>query len=198
MGIFTWLDRVAGDSRHGKDWQKLHDFGRDKVIPYGDTLTKEGLSGLRKLDSTYEDRLKDPLGATGRGIFARARGNLSDDFARTVNAGMARREQLARQTGGGLTPEQIAALDAQERREANEGLFRGENDLAMGEAGMTLEETGKLFDRMEGIRRTVIGVGQDEKTRGLQTMIAALTGRTGRVKAIADTFSNIYGSSKGG
>jgi hypothetical protein len=128
--------------------------------------------------------LNDPLGSVGRGIFARARGNLSDDYTRTVNSGMARRSQLALQTGGTLTPEQIAALDAQDRRDASEGLFRGETDLSTQEAGMTLSETGKLFDRMEGIDKTVAGIGQDERTRGLQAILASMLGRTDRMKAI--------------
>jgi hypothetical protein len=152
---------------------------------YGGELTEEGLTGLRGLRGQYQDRLKDPLGENGRGIFARARGNLSDDFARTVNSGVARRRQLAVQSGGSLTAEQMAALDAGERRDASEGLFKGENDLSIAETEMTLGETNKLFDRMEGIDKTVTGVGQDEKTRGLQTMLSALTLGLERNKAIS-------------
>lgn len=183
MGIFTLLDRVAGDSNLVNDWRKVGTTGYGGY-DYGKTLTDEGLNGLRGQNDLYKQRLSDPLGSVGRGIFARARGNLADDYTRTVNSGMARRSQLALQTGGTLTPEQIAALDAQDRRDASEGLFRGETDLSTQEAGMTLTETGKLFDRMEGINKTVAGIGQDERTRGLQAVIASMLGRTDRMKAI--------------
>jgi hypothetical protein len=183
MGIFNFFERSMGDSRIGKDWQKSHDLGRG-IAAGGDTLTQEGLTGLRGLRGQYQDQLRDPLGENGRGIFARARGNLSDDFARTVNSGVARRRQLATQSGGSLTAEQMAALDAQERREASEGLFQGENELSIGETQMTLDQTNRLYDRMEGIDRTVTGVGQDEKSRGLQTMLTALAGRTDRANKI--------------
>lgn len=151
---------------------------------YGSGLTEEGLGGLRSLDSTYQNRLNDPLGAAGRGIFARARGNLSDDFTRTIASGQARRAQLAAQSGGTLTPEQVAALDSQDRRAAGEGLFKGESDVSQSEAAMTMSETGKLFDRMESIRKTIVGVGQDEKSRALSSIIDSLKISLDRNKAL--------------
>ena len=165
------------------EWKKIGGYG-DAANAYGGKLTEEGLGGLRSLRGTYADRLKDPLGEVGRGIFARARGQLSDDFTRNVNSGQARRAQLALQSGGSLTPEQIAALDQETRRDAGDQKFRSESDLAQGEAGLTLSEMGKFFDRMEGIDRTITGVGQDEKTRGLGTMLAAITGRQDRMNKI--------------
>jgi len=183
VGIFTLLDRVAGDSKLVNDWRKLGTAGYGGY-DYGKTLTDEGLTSLRDQNALYKQRLNDPLGSVGRSIFTRARGNLADDYTRTVNSGAARRSQLALQTGGTLTAEQIAALDAQDRRDANEGLFRGETDLSTQEAGMTLTETGKLFDRMENVDKTIVGVGQDERTRGLQAVIASMLGRTDRMKAI--------------
>lgn len=143
----------------------------------GTSLTDEGLGGLRELDKTYSGRLGDPLGPLGRGIFTRARGELQDDFTRMTNSGAARTAQLARQSGGTLTPEQTAALDAENRRNAGESLFRGTGEVANAEAGATLTEQSKLFDRLEGIRKTITGAGQDEKNRGLTTILNALTGR---------------------
>lgn len=144
---------------------------------YGSGLTEEGLGGLRSLDKTYSDRLGDPLGAVGRGIFTRARGALSDDFTRSVNSGDAHAAQLARQSGGTLTPEQVAALDAQNRRGASEDLFQGTGAVANAEATATLSEQGKLFDRLENIRNTITTVGQNEKTRGLQSIISAISAK---------------------
>ncbi len=184
FSIFGRTEKGLEDkSPFADEWKRIGGLGNESY-DYGKGLTEEGLGGLRSLRKTYEGRLNDPLGSVGRGIFARARGNLSDGFTRTVNSGEARRRQLALQTGGSLTPEQMAALDQESRRDANEGLFRGENELSMGEAEMTLGEMGKFYDRMEGIDRTVTGVGQDERTRGLQTILAAITGRQDRVNKI--------------
>lgn len=184
MGLFSFLERQAGDSKLSTDWTGLTKTGYNDYAA-GNTLTQEGLGGLRSLDSTYSNRLGDPLGAVGRGIFTRARGALSDDFTRSVNSGDVRAAQLARQSGGALTPEQVAALDAENRRGASEDLFKGTGDVANAEATATLSEQGKLYDRLEGIRKTITSAGMDERTTGLQSIIASLTGRTGRVKAIA-------------
>src|SRR5688500_11873739 len=117
MGIFNFLENAMGDKNIAKNQRELGYMGKADVA-YGDTLTGEGLGGLRGLRGTYANRLNDPLGEVGRGMFARARGQFSDDFTRTVNSGQARRAQLATQSGGGLTPEQIAALDQETRRTA--------------------------------------------------------------------------------
>ncbi len=174
------------------EWKKIGGYG-DAANAYGGVLTEEGLGGLRGLRGTYASRLNDPLGEVGRGIFARARGQFSDDFTRTVNSGQARRAQLATQSGGAITPEQIAALDQETRRTAGEQKFRAEGQLAIGEADMTLSEMGKFFDRMEGIDRTMVGVGQDEKTRGLGTMLAAITGRQDRMNKIVGKLLGPWG-----
>lgn len=193
MGIFTSLERVMGDSGFARDWRRL---GREGYAnsAYGRGLTEEGLGGLRGLRELYSGRLDDPLGDVGGGIFARARGNLSDDFTRNVNAGDARLRQLATQSGGSLTPEQIAALGSESRRAAGEQLFRGENELAMFEGEMTLSELGKLFDRLENIDKTITGVGQDESTRGFQAIIQSMIGRHNRNAAIASTAAGVWGA----
>lgn len=193
MGIFSFLERSAGDSRIAKDWQKTYDLGKG-VVAGGDKLTDEGLTGLRSLDSTYQGRLNDPLGSVGRGIFSMARGKIGDDAIRGQRAFGSRISQLARQGGGFLAPEAQGELTAQNERDINESRFGAERDLGIAEADMTLSETGKLFDRMEGIRKTIVGVGQDEKTRGLQSIIAALTGRTGRQDAIWSKVVGLWGA----
>lgn len=184
MGIFGFLERTAGDSKLGPDWQNLTKTGYGG-LDQGNALTTEGLNDMRSQYGTYQDRLKDPLGDVGRGIFTRARGALSDDAVRQQRSGQARIFQLARQTGGTLSPEAQGELSTQNQRNINESLFGAEGNLATSEATMTLNETSKLFDRMDSIAKTITGVGQDEKTRGLQAIIASLTGRTSRMKAIA-------------
>lgn len=180
MSLFTnpikYFLNHGGEPNLQNEWKGLTSQG-NQSYDYGQGLTEEGLGGLRSLDATYSGKLDDPLGPLGRGIFARARGGLQDDFTRMVNSGDAHAAQLAKQSGGTLTPEQVAALDAQNRRGAGEQLFRGTGDVANAEASATLTEQGKLFDRLEGIRKTIVGVGQDEKSRGLSTILAALAGR---------------------
>lgn len=186
MGIFglSFSRSKSGDA------SLLGDFGKAQNTAYGDyasggVLTNEGLAGLRSLDSTYQQRLTDPLGAVGRGIFARARGQLSTDAQRRQGIFSSRIAQQALQSGGTMSPEAQAELEANNQRSINESLFSSENDLANQEASMTLNETGKLFDRMEGIRKTIVGVGQDERTRSLQSIISMLSARTGRTGSVS-------------
>lgn len=174
----------------------------DREYESGFNLTEEGLGGLRSLGKTYNDRLGDPLGPLGRGIFTRARAGLQDDFARDVNSSATHTAQLARQSGGVLTPEQVAAEDAANRRGASEDLFRGTGDVANAEAGATLTEQGKLFDRLEGISKTIGSVGSDEKNRGLSSIIQALTFRYNKdaqKRQILSSFANsLVGAAAGG
>src|SRR5688572_11886759 len=112
MGLFGWMERYGeSGSPYAAEWKRTGVRGNE-AYDYGAGLTNEGLGGLRDLRKFAGDRLNDPLGEQGRGIFARARGALSDTYARNVNSGAARRRQLATQSGGTLTPEQIAAMDA--------------------------------------------------------------------------------------
>lgn len=193
LGGSTYLASRQASKAAGKA-EKL---GREDR-KWGQKYIEEGLGGLRGLRGTYSDRLKDPLGEQGRGIFARARGNLSDGFARTVNSGMARRRQLAAQTGGSLTPEQIAALDAEDRRDANEQLFRGEGEIATTEAGMTLDETNRLYDRLENIDRTITGVGASGRGEGLQSILAALMSRNQTFATATGAALDIYRTTSAG
>lgn len=168
---FGLYDRNLFKGRN--DVKRLGEQGQADYA-YGKGLVEEGLGGLRGLRDIYEQRVNDPLGDVGRNIFARARGAFADDFTRTVNSGDARRRQLATQTGGALTAEQIASLDAEDRRAANEELFGAERELAISEGEMTLSEAQKFFDRMEGIDKTIGSVGSNEKTRGLEQIFQNL------------------------
>lgn len=176
----------SGDSRTFGDFQAGQKTAYG-AYNYGAGLTDEGLTGLRSLDSNYQQQLTDPLGAVGRGIFARARGALSDDAVRAQRSGTARIFQQAVQSGGTLSPEAQAELQTRNQRGIDESLFSGEANIANSEASMTLDQTNKLFDRMADIRKTILGIGQDERTRGLQNIVAMLSART-----------NIKGSYGGG
>lgn len=177
MGIFGFLERSAGDSKVTTDATKLTQTGYSGYDA-GNLLTSEGLGDLRSLQSTYSGRLSDPLGAVGRGIFSRARAGLQDNYARDVNAGAASTAQLARQSGGVLTPEQVAAQNAANQRDASQSLFQGTGNVANAEATATLSEQGKLFDRLDSIANTITSVGQNERTQGLNSIIQSLTNRT--------------------
>jgi hypothetical protein len=183
------IDKKLANTPLGRDWVKATDTGYG-VLGTGQQVTSEGLGDLRGLQSDYQGLLKNPLGTVGAGIFSRARGQLGDAFTRDVNAGGARRAQLAAQSGGSLTPEQLAALDAQDRRDAGANLFAGSRDLSQAEAKMTLDQTNMLYDRLDAIAKTITGVGTTTTGQGLQTILAGLTGRTGYNKAVV---SNVLG-----
>lgn len=177
---------VHGDTNFTKDIKNFGKLGRSGY-EYGRTITEEGLAGLRDLDRTFEGRLKDPLGEVGRGVFARARGAISDDAIRSQRGFQFRAMQRALQQGGTMSPEALAELEMMNRRDIDEARFGAERDLGIAEGEMTLTETGKLFDRMSDIRKTILGVGQNEKIRGMSAILAALGLRLDRNKAIAGT-----------
>jgi hypothetical protein len=198
-GFFGWIERGLGGKAAdiGPDLLKLQNTGQSGY-DYGKGITEEGLGRLRSDYSTYQGRLNDPLGESGRGIFSRARGALNDDAIRGQRAYGARIFQMARQSGGTLSPEAQAELQAQNSRDIEERRFSAANDLTNQEAALSLSETSKLFDRMDTIDKTILGVGQDEKTRGLQAIIAALQGRYNRNKAIADSVVSGFSIGAGG
>lgn len=197
MGLFSGVY----DKNLKGDVKALGTLG-SSTYDYGKGLTDEGLTGLRSLDKTYSDRLNDPLGAVGRGIFSRARGALKDDAIRGQRAGGARIFQLAAQSGGTLSAEAQGELNTRNQRGINEALFSGEADIANDEAATTLSETSKLFDRMEGIRKTLVGVGQDEKTRGLNALLQSLAMRWDKDKQkrqiLGSVASSLFGAAAGG
>lgn len=146
----------------------------------GTDITNEGLGDLRDQRQTYTEALKNPLGVgpnSAAAIFARARGGLSDDATRATNTLAARLGQKARQSGGNLSPAAQAELEAENERSTNQDLFEGNVAVSNAEASATLSETSKLFDRLDNISKTILGVGSDERMQGLQALIAALSGR---------------------
>ncbi len=199
-GIAGWIERIVGGKAASKLPGYLLDLHKTGETDYtgGGILTKEGLDDLRGYKKTYADRLKDPLGPEGRGIFSRARGSLSDTATQRAGAFNARTMQTAIQSGGSLTAAQRAQLDQQNQREINQGLFEGNVGISNAEATLTLSETSKLFDRMEGISKTILGAGQTQSNQGLQAIIAAITGMFNRNKAIADTIVASTGGIKSG
>lgn len=160
-------------------WKDLTKTGTS-TFDSGNTVTDEGLGDLRTLGSTFADNLKNPLGSgpnSANGIFARARGGLTDAATRATSSFGARLFQQARQGGGNLSPEAQAELQAQNARDTNQSLFEGNNAISDKQAELTLSETSKLFDRMTDISKTILGVGEARSNRGLQAIIASITGR---------------------
>lgn len=190
MGIFG----ISFSRSKSGDPQLLKDFGTAQNTAYsgyeyGGGLTSEGLGGLRSLDQTYQAQLANPLGPAGSAVFARARGALSDDAVRAQRSSQARIFQLAKQSGGYLSPEAQAELQSRNERGINEDRFSAESDLGIKEGAMTLDATSKLFDRMEGIRKTILGVGQDERTRALESIVAMLSARVHRTGSYSASVS---------
>lgn len=161
------------------DYKALGKTGQS-IFDAGTNTTNEGLGDLRELGSTFADSLKNPLGTgpnSAAGIFARARGSLSDTATRATSGFGARLFQQARQGGGALSPEAQAQLQEQNARDVNQSLFEGNVAISDKEASAWLTETSKIFDRMTDISKTILGVGQNRETLGLQTLLATITGR---------------------
>lgn len=200
--IFGWIDRTLGGkaSDVGPDLLRLGSTGTNEFNS-GTGVLNEGLGDLRSQQQAYTDALKNPLGTgpnSASAIFARARGGLSDQATRATNTLGVRLQQQARQSGGMLSPEAQAELAAQNERETNQNLFEGNVAISNAEASATLTETSKLFDRLDNISKTILGVGENQQTQGLQALIAALGLRLDRNKAIASTIASIATKGLGG
>lgn len=198
-GLAGWTERLLGGkaANIGPDLLKLGDSGKS-TFDAGNKLTEEGLNDLRGYRSTYASRLNDPLGATGRGIFTRARGALSDTANQRTSAFGSRLLQHATQSGGNLSPEAQAQLEQQNQRDVNQELFTGNAAISDAEAQLTLSETSKLFDRMESIGKTILGVGDSKSAQGLQQLFTALGLRFQRNAKIADTIVSSTGKISAG
>lgn len=147
----------------------------------GSNLENQGLGQLGDSYNSYKDDLANPLGTgpnSASGIFSRARGALSDNATRTTGAFGSRMKQLAVQSGGTLSPAAQAQLEEQNSRDVQDSLFQGNVGISNAEASATLTQTNALFDRMDNISKTILGVGVNEKTLGLQAMLAALGMKT--------------------
>lgn len=199
-GLAGWTERLLGGKAAdiSPDLLKLGATGSSE-FGTGTDLTNEGLGDLRSQQQTYSEALKNPLGTgpnSAAGIFARARGGVTDLATRSTNTLGARLSQQAKQNGGNLSPEAQAELTAENQRDTNQNVFESNTAISNAEASATLSETSKLFDRMDAISKTILGVGADERTQGLQALIASLGLRYQRNAAIASTIVASMG--KGG
>jgi hypothetical protein len=170
-------------SHRSKDIKNLYEnLGRtgQGTFDAGNALIDSEVNTLQGYRGDYANRLKNPLGEgpnSATGIFTRARGALSDTATQRTGAFGARLTQLARQTGGNLSPAAIAQLQEQNSREVNQELFTGNTAISDAQASLTLSETSKLFDRMESISKTILGVGENKRNLGLSALIQSILGR---------------------
>jgi hypothetical protein len=148
-------------------------FGKD--AEYGSGLTEEGLSGLRDLDKRYSQRLDEGvLSPELKAAFARRRAEGLSDEQRRRRSFLSGLGQTRLQRGGQLS--ESAALDYATENERNlmEARSSRESEIGMQEAGVTLDETNRLYDRIDSIRKMVVGVGQGEKDRAVSAMLDSL------------------------
>jgi hypothetical protein len=194
MGLFGFLKKTK------RQWNDVYNLGNETLLPQGDALINEGLGDLRNEQKTYTEALKNPLGTgpnSASAIFARARGGLSDQATRATNTLGVRLQQQARQSGGSLSPEAQAELAAQNERDTNQNLFEGNVAISNAEASATLTETSKLFDRLDNISKTILGVGSDTRTAGLNLLLAALGGKTSIVNTAINGAVSLSGHAAG-
>lgn len=160
-------------------WKDLTKTGTN-TFNAGNALVDSEVGTLRGFGADYKARLDNPLGTgpnSAAGIFTRARGALSDTANQRTRAFGARLSQEAAQSGGNLSAEARAQLEESNQRGIAEELFSGNAKIADAEAVLTLSETSKLFDRMENISKTILGVGSDQRNLGLNALIQSIMGR---------------------
>lgn len=193
-GILEQL--ISGD----RTLPSFKDFGRSgqERLGAGTKLTDETLFGLRGDLKLFDDRLRNPLGDETKSIFSRARGQATDATVRRQRGFGAALAERARQSGGTLSPAAIAELEQQTQRDLSETEFQNMLAIDSEQAALTLSETNRLFDRRADIRRTMLGIGEADKDRGLQQWLASLNLRHGRNAAIASTIAATTGGIKTG
>lgn len=160
-------------------WENLGKTGTG-TFDAGNAMVDSEVNTLRGYRDDYAARVKNPLGEgpnSAKGIFTRARGALSDTATQRTGAFGARLAQLAAQSGGSLSAEARAQLEEQNSREVNQDLFQGNVGISDAEAQLTLTEVSKLFDRMEGISKTILGTGEVRRNLGLNALIQSILGR---------------------
>jgi hypothetical protein len=201
MGLFGLVNKSDVPSS-SVSRSNLSGFGIQDALG-GGSVIDEGLTSLRSQNALYASRLSDPLGATGRGIFDRAMGTATDTATQRQRAYSSRIFQLATQSGGTLTPEARAELEQRNQRGINEELFAARGNIATQEAMMTLSETGKLFDRMDALNKTLLGTGVDLRNAGLNTILQSLLsgrkgGSKGATSAVIGAVGQVAGAAAGG
>jgi len=187
MGLFSFLERQAGDAKFSKNLIDQYHSGLNSE-KYGRDLTNAGLSGLDDLDARYNNELANgALPDYMARAFDVQRGALTDDAQRSRRAWADDILQTSRRSGGAISPN--AALDFQLEHDAktDESLFTARNALNAEEANMRMTNTNNLLDRIFAIRDRKLGVGQDEEARGVQRALNALQLRYQRNAKIADT-----------
>ncbi len=198
-GFAGILERVIGgrSAMIGQDALDLQKKGFQEDI-YGRDLTNEGLGNLRNLASQYQNQINNGgLPDDLRRQFNVMRGGLADDATRLQRSFLANMQQklLSQPT---FNPNAAAEYDLENQKNTGEQLFTSTNDLNFGESKMALDNTNKLFDRLDAIGQTFVGTGQSERDRALKRISTSLEIRFSRNKAIADTIAKIMGGMKGG
>lgn len=191
-GLAGGLEKLIAGNDPLKDFNRLGRAGED-LFRRGTTATNENLTGLRDDLKLFDERLRNPLGKEVEGIFTRARGQIRDDTVRRQRGFAAALAERARQSGGTLSPTAIAELEQNTQRDLAESEFTMDFNLAREHAALSLAETNKLFDRRADIRRTLLGVSEADKDRGLGLWQAKLGLQHNRNVAIASTIASTTG-----
>jgi hypothetical protein len=199
-GLAGILERLVGGkaANIGPDLTRLGNAGAAED-QFGSDLTNEGLGDLRGLRSDYQNQIgTGGLPDSIRQQFRIARGALADQSTRNQRDFSARLKQRFLTSGGTLSPTAQTEYDLENQKQNDEGLFSATNDLNAGEANLALTNTNALYSRLEGIGRTITGVGQGEKDRALDRIKQSLLLRFSRNKAISDAIMSYFSIAKGG
>lgn len=158
---------------------------------FGLDLTNEGLGGLRDLGAGYQKELAaGGLPEDLRRQFRVLRGSLGDNAVRMNRAYLAKLNQRLL-TSPTFRPEAASEFDLENQQNIGESLFEATNKANMQEAGLALDNTNSLRDRLDRIRMTILGVGQDERQRALQRILGSIGGRSNSDSSLRSFWSSL-------
>jgi hypothetical protein len=199
-GLAGILEKLVGgrSALVGSDAQSLYTAGAADT-GRGLDLSNEALGGMRSDLSGFQDQINQGgLPTDLLRQFAIDRGGLQDNATRQQRAFGAQLSQNFSRSGGQMSSSAMNEFGLENQQSSNEGLFNATNQLNMGQAQMALTNTNSLFDRISGIRNTILGAGQKSQQLGTDTQLGSLSIRLARNKAISDAIAKYVTMFHGG
>jgi hypothetical protein len=164
-----------------------YDFGRG--------LTSEALGNMRGDASSYQNLIaQGGLPPAIAQQFRIARGGLADTASRMNNSNLAALQQRFLTSGGQLPASAMTDFNLEGQKTTGENLFNATNELNMGEAQTALTNTNSLYDRIDSLRKSMLGAGQDEESNARKAQIAAMMAELQRRGMMSNFLGGVFGS----
>jgi hypothetical protein len=130
-------------------------------------------------------------------VFTRERGAITDEAQRSRRAFAEDLLQLSRRSGGRFDPTSAADYQIEREADIDENAFTARNRLAADEAGVRMDNTNRLLDRLFAIRDRKLGAGEATRALASERELAAIMAKLERRKAIAATAASVFGTGYG-